>query len=124
MRVWTVHHRPAFAGKPARSVMVRDGFSWAAALFPLLWFLAKRLWLVAALYFALATLLGFLLPASISPWAMVALQILAGFEARNLHRWSLERQGYRLMGVVQARDEEGAVLNLADRRADLARGLA
>jgi hypothetical protein len=25
--------------------------------------------------------------------------------------------------VVQGRDEEGAVLNLADRRADLARGL-
>jgi hypothetical protein len=54
----------------------------------------------------------------------VALQILMGFEARNLHRWSLERQGYRLMGVVQARDEEGAVLNLADRRPDLAHGLA
>jgi hypothetical protein len=28
------------------------------------------------------------------------------------------------MGVVQARDEEGAVLNLADRRPDLAHGLA
>ena len=97
MRVWTVHHRPAMAGKPARSVMLRDGFAWAAALFPLLWFLAK---------------------------ALVALQILVGFEARNLHRWSLERQGYRLMGVVQARDEEGAVLNLADRRPDLAHGLA
>ena len=124
MRVWTVHHRPAMAGKPARSVMLRDGFAWAAALFPLLWFLAKRLWLVAALYFAAATLMGFVLPSAIGPWALVALQILMGFEARNLHRWSLERQGYRLMGVVQARDEEGAVLNLADRRPDLAHGLA
>jgi hypothetical protein len=54
---------------------------------------------------------------------MIALQILTGFEARNLQRWTLERGGFRLMGVVQGRDEEGAVLNLADRRADLARGL-
>jgi len=124
MRVWTVHLRPALAGKPARTVIVREGFSWWAALFPLLWFLAKRLWIVAAFYFALATLLGFVLPSSISPWAMVALQILAGFEARNLQRWALERQGFRLMGVVQGRNEDGAVLNLADRRPDLAQGLA
>jgi hypothetical protein len=110
-------------GKPARSVMVREGFSWLAALFPLFWFLAKRLWLVAALYFSLATFMGFVLPSSISPWAMMALQILTGFEARNLQRWSLERQGFRLMGVVQGQNEDGAVLNLADRRADLARGL-
>jgi hypothetical protein len=104
--------------------MVREGFSWWAALFPLFWFLAKRLWLVAALYFALASFMGFLLPAALSPWVFVALQILVGFEARNLQRWSLERQGFRLMGVVQARNEEGAVLNLADRRPDLAYGLA
>ena len=123
MRIWTVHQRPAMTGKPARTVMVREGFSWLAALFPLFWFLAKRLWIAAALYFALATLLGFVLPAGISPWAMIALQILTGFEARNLQRWTLERRGFRLMGVVQGRDEEGAVLNLADRRADLARGL-
>jgi hypothetical protein len=124
MRIWTVHQRPALAGKPVRTVMVREGFSWLAALFPLFWFLAKRLWLVAALYFALATILGFVLPAALSPWVFVALQILVGFEARNLQRWSLERQGFRLMGVVQARNEEGAVLNLADRRPDLAYALA
>ena len=123
MRIWTVHNRSAMADKPARTVMVREGFSWIAALFPLFWFLAKRLWIAAALYFALATLLGFVLPAGISPWAMIALQILTGFEARNLQRWSLERQGFRLMGVVQGQNEDGAVLNLADRRADLARGL-
>lgn len=123
MRIWTVHNRSAMAGKPARTVMVREGFSWLAALFPLIWFLAKRLWLVAALYFSLATLIGFVLPAAVSPWAMMALQILSGFEARNLQRWSLERQGFRLMGVVQGQNEDGAVLNLADRRADLARGL-
>jgi hypothetical protein len=124
MRIWTVHQRPALTGKPVRTVMVREGFSWLAALFPLFWFLAKRLWLVAALYFALATILGFVLPAALSPWVFVALQILVGFEARNLQRWSLERQGFRLIGVVQARNEEGAVLNLADRRPDLAYGLA
>jgi hypothetical protein len=54
---------------------------------------------------------------------MMALQILTGFEARNLHRWALERQGFRLMGVVQGQNEDGAVLNLADRRPDLAQGL-
>jgi hypothetical protein len=69
-------------------------------------------------------LIGFVLPSTVSPWAMMALQILTGFEARNLQRWSLERQGFRLMGVVQGRNEDGAVLNLADRRPDLARGLS
>ncbi|MEN9498422.1 MAG: hypothetical protein RIS83_241 [Pseudomonadota bacterium] len=124
MRVWTIHYRAPGLGRPAQTKLVREGFSWLACFFPLLWFLAHRMWVVAGLHFALASLLGLGLPEVIRPWGLLALEILIGFEARNLYRWSLAQQDYALVGVVHARDDQGAALNLADRRPDLARGLA
>ena len=48
MRVWTVHGRPASERKAPRVVLVRDGFSWGAFLFPTIWFLWNGLIALAA----------------------------------------------------------------------------
>ncbi|NMJ41063.1 DUF2628 domain-containing protein [Roseomonas sp. JC162] len=121
MRVWTVHGRPASERKAPRVVLVRDGFSWGAFLFPTIWFLWNGLIALAAMHFALVALLGALLPVAAVPFALAGLQCFIGFEARNLQAWWLGLQGFRPEAVLVARDEDAAVLNLASFRPDLAR---
>ncbi len=124
MRVWTVHNPPEAPPERGRRapVLVREGsFAWLAFLFAGLWFLINRMWLVFVIYLALAVLLGVLLPDRIAPWVAFALQLLVGFHARDLRRWTLERRGWRLAGVVAAPDEDAAWARLFVERPDLGR---
>jgi hypothetical protein len=94
---------------PDRVVLVRDGFSFAALLFGPLWLIAHRLWLGLLGYVVVAAALSGLahvLPASGGLDLLFA--IWFGFEARAVRRWSLERNGYRLEGLVEAGDREAA----------------
>lgn len=128
MHVWTIHTRlprqPA-AGTPAagRVVLVREGFAWGAALFTLPWLLARRLWLEAAIHTGAAALLAGLLPADALVPAALALQFLAGAEARDLQRGAMRRRGFTETLVIAAPDEERALDRLVTERPDLAPGL-
>jgi hypothetical protein len=118
MRVWTVHVRP-----DRETILVREGFAVLAFLFPVLWFLANRMWLVLALYLALGAILGAAaraLPEPVVAAAALAAQLLVGFHARDLRRWTLERRGWRMLGVVVARGgEDAALARLYAARPDL-----
>ncbi|MFC0220784.1 DUF2628 domain-containing protein [Pseudochelatococcus lubricantis] len=90
-----------------RAEVVRDGFSWAALIFQLLWCLWNRLWLVAAGFLALSFALSFGLEWAGVPEAAVGIAgllfvLLFAFEANNLRRLTLERRGLALRGVVVA----------------------
>jgi len=113
MTVYTVLE-PEPTGDPAadadRVVLVREGFSWAALIVPALWLLWHRLWLVLAGWLVVvvavesaAVAVGDPLPTI----AAVALAVLFAFEANALRRWTLQRRGYRFVGVVAGagRDE-------------------
>jgi hypothetical protein len=123
MRVWTVQAKNDPGMAAPRVVLVRDGFSWGALLFPTIWFLAQGLIALAALHLAAVALLAALLPEPALPAALAGLQLFLGFEARNLRGWWLELQGYRTQAVLVARNEDAAVLNLASFRPELARHL-
>lgn len=118
MRVFTVHTR---GGDKPRTELVREGFSFAATLFGPLWLLWKGLWLALLGYLILGTALAFL-PEPWAGWAGLAMQLLLGFHARDLQRWTLRRGGLVETGAVVAPDEELALLRLLRARPDLARG--
>ncbi|MGI6246389.1 MAG: DUF2628 domain-containing protein [Pseudochelatococcus sp.] len=111
-----------------RAVVVRDGFSWGALIFQFLWCLWNRLWLVAAGFLAVSLALAFGLewaglPERAAGLAGVLLALLFAFEANGLRRWTLERRGLALRGVVVADDAEAAerrafAIWLAGRDAD------
>lgn len=118
MRVWTVHVRPGH-----ETVLVREGFAWLAFLAPPLWFLANRMWLVLVLYLAFGALFGAAAPAlpeeAVAAGGVVV-QLLVGLHARDLHRWTLARRGWRMIGVVAARGgEDEALARLYAGRPDL-----
>lgn len=121
MRVWTVLARPPSERKAPRTLLVRDGFSWGALLFPTLWFLSRGLIALAALHAAAVVAISVLLPPAAAFVLLAGVQLFIGLEARNLQGWWLEMKGFRPEAVLVARDEDAAFLNLASFRPDLAR---
>jgi len=121
MRVWTVQVKPPAGRSGPRTVLVRDGFSFAAQALPVLWFAGRGCIALAALHLAAIALLWAALPAGAFGFAFLGLQLFIGFEARNLQSWWLGLRGYRVEAVLVARNEDAAFLNLAAFRPDLAR---
>ena len=91
-----------------QTVILRDGFSFFAYLFPPVWFLLHRLWfeaLFSALLLGLAALvaetgqLGFA-----GPLPGLALCLFCGLESGNLRLHHFERKGFRLAAALEARN--------------------
>jgi hypothetical protein len=104
MKLYTAH-RPLGSSRD-RTVFVKEGFSWPAFLFPLIWLIVKRLWLALALYIlAVAAISAAATSAADLPSGPVialilALNLILGFEANDLRRRALRRRGYSEEGPV------------------------
>ncbi len=112
MITYTVHEPPDPPAdrldRAERLVFVKDGFCWGAAFFGPFWFLARRLWTAALAYVLIlvALVVGFD-AAGLTPVlgvALTALNVIVGFEASALYRWSLERRGWTFAGTVVDRN--------------------
>ena len=125
MRVYTVH----LAAPPKPDlVMVREGFSWPAALFAVPWALWHRLWLVALLFLAAQAVLGGLaqaLGAGQTDQAALSagLAAIIGLVANDLRRWTLGRRGFAEAGVVAGSGLEAAEHRFLETRPVLAASL-
>ncbi len=109
MRVYTVHES---ADPPADRIdraealrFVRDGFTWTAALFAPLWMIARGLWFALIHYLigvavlaALSVALG--LSDEIRAVLFLAVHVLVGFEADEIERWTLARNGWQMIGSI------------------------
>ncbi len=112
-KIFTVHEKP-YAHEPAdRVVLVREGFSYAALAFHVLWLLAHRLWLPAVLYVGFTVMLqvgGH--DVGLSPITIIVLQlllqVLVAANAYDIKRWQLAQLGYREAGVLVADSEMAA----------------
>ena len=111
---FTVHESP---DPPAdrhdradRLVLVRDGFTYAAAAFTPLWLLLKQQWLAFVIYVGVFAAVVLVLVAADMPpqWYLLAssaLHLLVGFEADSIQRWTLSRRGYTMIGTVSGRNQ-------------------
>lgn len=119
MRTYTAHLKPA-----RMPVLVREGWSWGAALFGALWLAAHKAWIPAALHLAAVVVIPALVPAAFRLPVLFGIAALTGLLGRDMQRWSLERRGYVLGHVLAARDEESALGRLLTARADIAQQCA
>ena len=117
MAVYTVHEPPPKrfeqTSDPERFDFVRDGFSFSAFLFDLLWMLWHRMWLVVVGYVAVSAALELifsLLGTTAAPRlvAVFLLRVLVGMEAATLRRFTLGRRRWTNVGVIVADDLEAA----------------
>ena len=107
MRSYLILTPPGGPGEDHRDTLVlRDGFSWLALLFPWVWLLWNRLWLAAAGAFLLQGLGGFLMrmPGLEIAGALLAfaISLLVALEGRNYRCEALIRRGWTLDSVVSA----------------------
>ena len=107
MTIYTVLSPPAESGSagpdPDRFVFVKEGFCWPALYITTIWLLWRRMWLVFILYLVAAAAVLWLAGTMAPPvaWLTVLLfGFLVALEANNLRRWTLERRGYRFVGVA------------------------
>lgn len=95
-----------------RAVFVRDGFAWMAFVIPVFWLLWHRLWIEAAVVFALTLGIGALGEAFGAPTAALLVSLVlqwgVGLEGQNWRLARLRRQGFHEAGAVQAHDLDEA----------------
>lgn len=115
MQTYTVHEKRVppedLDERAAGLIFVKEGFAIFALIFPALWFFLHWLWRGFFLYIFLTAGLTVLLMQlnageQIIGWAGFVLNVVFAFEARDMYRASLERQGYVLKGVVSGRNLE------------------
>ena len=108
MAIYVVMEPPAANASEAaeRAVLVRDGFAFLAFLVPPLWLLWHRLWIEAAIAFAVGvglTALGETVGLGFTGAALSLLvSIYVGLEGQGLRINALRRRGWREWGVVEA----------------------
>ncbi|MEM7619122.1 MAG: DUF2628 domain-containing protein [Pseudomonadota bacterium] len=90
-------------------VFVKEGFSWAAFLIPLIWLVYHRVWIGLGLMLAISIVINVIFESLRSPeiyatLAFLAISLIVAFEGNAMRRWQLSRRDYRLIGVVSGRN--------------------
>jgi hypothetical protein len=110
-RLWTAHLAPGRAAD--RTDLIDDRWRWGAFLFPLLWALWNRHWLLAVALAAVAAGLSALAWAGLAPVAAViefGVRLWLGLEGGETARLDRALRGWREMGGVEAETEDEAAL--------------
>ncbi len=115
MKSYTIHEPPKPAAdrldRAERLVFVKDGFSFLAAFFSPIWMVLNGLWLVLFIYFVVQAALILTFDAlgtgqAVQAAVALALNLIIGFEADSLKRWTLERRGWQLVGTVTGENRD------------------
>jgi hypothetical protein len=123
-RIYSVHVRAWSATVDREAVFIREGFSWGAFLFSILWALSHRLWLGALIILALSAAVSLATDLlGVDPLTAgalgFALSLLIGFEANDWWRRSLERRGYVTAALIAAQSRLEAERRFFSRSAEI-----
>ena len=118
MATWLAYQPPAASADDAAlgTVFIKDSISLGALAIPAIWLLFRRMWLVFLGWLAVSIMFAVAIPsigAMVAPAvAVVSALFTIGFalEANTLRGWTLERKGYRLVGILDADTREDAEL--------------
>lgn len=99
---------PRDSADPADIELVRDRFSWGAALVPPVWAILHGLWLALALWFAgliVIGVVGLFAGDAVGYWLYALFALWYGFAASDLRVGALRREGYVAAGPRIAADQ-------------------
>ncbi|RAZ75266.1 DUF2628 domain-containing protein [Mesorhizobium atlanticum] len=106
MAIYVVMQPPAGGNKAEDAIFVRDSFTWLGFLVAPLWLAWHRLWIEAALTFAVMAILSVagerLGLEGAGSLLSLLISLYIGFEGQDLRIASLRRRGWREWGVVEA----------------------
>jgi hypothetical protein len=129
MKVFTVHTRHGGLDPDRDVVLVKEGFSWPAFLFTVVWALWCRLWLVALAIVVVEVAFNAVLAAlGADPASRAAVSlgmaVGLGLVGNDLKRWTLSRRGYVESDIVTGLDADAAEGRFFDRHPQIAAELA
>lgn len=97
---------------------VKDGFSWPGFLFTLIWLVYKRMWTLVGAYALVITMIvlaGLSLPKGgselLSNIFGIAASVWLGLKGNYEYGKHLEKNGYKKIGEILAKDKQSAVYN-------------
>lgn len=113
MNTYNIYKHPLF-GMEA----VKIGFSWPGLLFGIFWMLAKKLWVLAGLWFIVNTILI----ASESEMAIgiLIIPIIVGFWGNKWREFNLSQRGYEQIASIQADTPDAALAQVAKEPPNIA----
>lgn len=122
MTVFTVHIKDSFDNPDL--ILVKDGFSWPAAVFGFMWALAIGAPLLALALFCVQIAVSALLPlwienAEALGMAQLGSAVLIGLIANEARRWFLTFRGLHEVGVVTAPDKDQGERRFFDAHPDV-----
>ena len=111
MAMWTAYKKPGEGADDV--VLLREGFSWWALIFPLPWLVIKGMWIVLLVALGVQfAIWGLAEAVDLSDAARVILSLsinlILAFEGNNLLRWTYERRGFEEVGLVHGQDLDEA----------------
>lgn len=112
MATFTVHTPPNIDSKLSvadRTIFIREGFSWVAFLFPMIWLLWHRMWsffLIYLIYMMASSIAYLFISETLVLFAFACVSILFALEANQLRRWILHHRGWKFAGIVSGRNRE------------------
>jgi len=115
MRIYTLHEPPKNNMAEASEVVpIKEGFSWPAFAVSPLWALWHRLWFWAVGFVVANIVLGWALKTAgggpfVQSTASLALALIIGWTANDLHRRKLSKQGFEERAVLVANNKETAM---------------
>jgi len=129
MRIYTVHIRRGGLDPDRDIVLVKEGFSWSAALCAPVWAMWQGMWVTAivallvfgGVFFVVAS---FGLSSSATMWLLAGVAGILGFLATDLRLSSLRRSGFVFHDVVAAPNSDGAAYRFFERNPVLADDIA
>ncbi|MFM9890160.1 MAG: DUF2628 domain-containing protein [Rickettsiales bacterium] len=106
-KIFTAYEKLDMAEPTERVELVREGFSYAALVFNVLWLVYEKLWFAAMCYVGLlGVVVVWAQHFGLNPVAtgclQLLLQLLLAVHAYDLVRYKLARRGYRMAGVIVA----------------------
>ena len=118
-KIYSIHLPPPYSARGAEPEAVKEGFCFVAFLLNVIWALANRLWVQAAILFGLMAVLsgiGALIGLNVLGQAILILAVMAwaGMEGNDWHRAALNRRGWREAGVIAAESEDAALRRFGD----------
>ncbi|MFN0193181.1 MAG: DUF2628 domain-containing protein [Aestuariivirga sp.] len=108
MAIYSVHGDPS---KPEDAVFVREGFSFAAFIFQPFWALWNRMWVTAAILFAIGISISTLnFSSTVQSLTSLMIALIFGAIANDLRRRTLSLKGKEDLGLVSGDSFEEAEL--------------
>lgn len=95
-------------------LLIKEGFNMSAFVFNIFWFLSNKLWLFAAIAFAIINLVTIIFSPVVSSAFMFLFSLLIGFEANNLLLYRFQREKYYFVGYTTGNNRKEAELRFLD----------